>query len=339
MPVIATPTAVQTGGCTDQPNLPGAANPAPLPVSCIGQSILAPATPKDASTGKAILTRTFAVEIRGQQKATIQFTMRDRQGTPVDLSHCACEPDGSLSLSVSDSDSDDDGTPECMYRLVFRMAEYLSGGGKEYAARYVDAKNGVVAVDLMPDDTKLPGIYFGEFALVEEDIDPTTGDSVVVFSNKFYVNIGRNLWNNRMHCQNPLGPPSISEVRMFLRDSSSDESYLLDNVAFTDEEIMQATWMPIAYWNETPPPVAYHSTATFPYRYNWLMAITGYLFLIVAEQQRRNNLQYSAAGVQVNDQNREMNYEQAAQNKLNDWKLFVRAKKVEINLANAYGGI
>lgn len=337
MPVTATPTAVQTGGCTDAPTLPGAANPNPLPVSCQGQHIIMPVTPRDATTGKVILTRTFAVEIKGQQKATIEYVMRDRNGIAVDLRHCLCQADGSSeSLSVNSSDSE----CPCPYKMVFRLCEYLSGGGCEFDVRLVDPENGKVAVDLNPEDTKHPGVFFGEFALIECDADVSdnpTSDSTVVFSNKIYVIVGRNLWNNRMSCASPAGPPSISEVRLHLRDTHSDESYLLDNVAFSDEEIAQATYLPVQYWNEIPPPIGTYTTISFPYRYHWLVAISGYLFLTVAEQQRRNNLTYSAGGVQVNDQNREPNYEQAAQRRLDEWRDFVKRKKAEINLSEAWG--
>ncbi len=336
MPVTATPTAVQTGGCTDQPVLPGANNPAPLPVSCRGQNIIVARTPTESTKGVAILTRTFTIEIPGQQKATIEYVMRDRNGAVVDLSDCLCQPDGSSSISLSDSSE----ACPCPYKIVFRLAEYLSGGGCKFDARIVDAANGKVAVDLKPEDTTHPGVYFGEFALEECDADLSdnpTGDTTVVFSNKIYVIIGRNLWNNRMNCHAPAGPPSISEVRLHLRDTSPEESFLLDNVAFGDEEIALATYLPVQYWNEIPPPIGIHTTISFPYRYHWLMAIAGYLFLTVAEQQRRNNIAYSAGGVQINDQNREPNYEQAAKTRLDEWKEFVKRKKAEINLSNAFG--
>lgn len=352
MPVLATPTAAQTGGCTDTPVLPGARNPDPLPVACRNQHIIVPRTPTEAVTGKPILTRTFAVEIKGQQAATIQYVMRDRNGVPVDLRSCLCQNGSSESLEylgdpiTSSISSNSLGPAEdcpCNYKLVFRLCEYLSGGhGKEFPVRGVDLQHGVVAVDVAPEDTTLPGVYFGEFALIECDLnlaDNSTGDSTVVFSNRIYVIIGRNLWNNRMHCGQPAGPPSIAEVRLHLRDTEASESYLLDNVAFSDEEIAMATYLPVQYWNEIPPPIGIHTTTSFPYRYHWLMAISGYLFLTVAEQQRRNNLQYSAGGVAINDQNREPNYEQAAKTRLDEWRSFVMRKKAEINLGLAFGHV
>ena len=352
MPVIATP-AGNPGGCTDQPVLPGAKNPAPLPVSCMNQHILCPRTPTEPTTGKAVLTRTHAVEVKGEQKASIDHIMRDVNGNAVDLRTCLCvEEEGSESSSVSaDSASASSSSSEsagecdaCEYKMVFRLAEYLTGGGCEFPVEVVDAAAGHVRVNLEPKDTCNPGVYFGEFALVEcatkEQIEAApTGDTTVLFSNHMYVYIGRNLWNNRMNHTGPQGPPSISEVRLHLRDTSPDESFLLDNLAFSDEEITQAMCLPVQYWNEIPPPIGTHTTQNFPYRYHWLMAIAGYLFLTAAEQMRRNNLRYSASGVNIDDQNKEPNYEQAAARRIQEFKDFVTRKKAQINLEGAYGGI
>lgn len=372
MPVIATPAGTP-GDCSNDQVSASNGGASALPVSCMNQHIIVPRTPTEPSTGNAVLTRTHAIEITGGKQVSIDYIMRDVNGTPVDLRVCMCLPtrensdldensdslESSVSLSSENSSNSEsvsqsasqsssqrsESTSEsssssseescvCAHKMVFRLNEYLSGGqGCELPVQLVDAENGKVRVDLSETDTSRPGVYFGEFGLVECETE------VLVFSNRVYVVIGRNLWNNRMSCTGPLGPPSISEVRLHLRDTDPSESFLLDNLAFSDEEIALAMYLPVQYWNEIPPPIGIHTTASFPYRYHWLMAIAGYLFLTAAEQQRRNNLQYAASGVQVNDQNREPNYEQASQRRLEEFKLFVRRKKAEINLENAWGGL
>lgn len=334
MPITGTP-AGNPETCTVD-GTPGAVLPNPSPVSCVGQHVLAPREPKEPSTGTPLLTRTRAIEIPGQQKAEISHIMRDADGSPVDLSGCLCTDEGgSLSLSESSSESD----CACAYNMVFRLNEYLSGGsGVDYPVTVADAAAGSVTAVLPEEATCTPGVYFGQFVLVECTTDTEDLDRPV-FSNTVYVHIGRNLWNNRMGSHGPLGPPSLPEIRMHLRDTDPAESYLLDNLAFSDEEIMQAIWLPVQYWNEIPPPVSIHTTSNFPYRYHWLMAISGYLFLTAAEQMRRNNLQYSAAGVNINDQDKEPNYEKAAQRRLDEFKIFVARQKGTINLENCYGGV
>jgi hypothetical protein len=156
------------------------------------------------------------------------------------------------------------------------------------------------------------------------------------YSNTFYLTIDSGLYTGEI-----FGPPSIAEVRLSLRDSGPAESMLLNNLAFSDEEIAMAIARPVQLWNETPPHLrTYHyTTTTFPFRYYWLEAIAGTLFLLAAEYYRRNNLTYSAANVSVNDLDKEPQYEAAGQRRLQMYKEFVRAKKSELNLNQFYGGI
>jgi hypothetical protein len=60
---------------------------------------------------------------------------------------------------------------------------------------------------------------------------------------------------------------------------------------------------------------------------------------MVAEQYRRNQLNYSAAGLSVDDQNKEGSYEQAGQIRWQAYREWVRSKKAEINLESGYGEI
>jgi hypothetical protein len=206
----------------------------------------------------------------------------------------------------------------------------------EFTATVEDAANGWVSVDLPTTLTRQPGIYIGEFAAVATDTsNPNRPVDAVLFSNVFYLNIERGAWSK----QRAKGPPTLAEVRLHLRDSAGVESYLLDTVRWDDAEIAMAAERAVAYWNEVPPPIRTYSTRNFPFWFHWLDAIAGYLFLMAAEQYRANNLQYSAAGISVNDQDKEMPYEGAAKRRLDDWKRFVRDKKVQLNLDQCWGGL
>lgn len=337
MPVTATPRAQAVNCSTDSPvtNIP----PTLGAISCRNLHILTPASPVDAGTGKQVLTRTHVIKLQSAQKATIEFTLRGPNGNPVDLRDCTCTDNGgSLSLSASVAE----GECDCPYKVVFRLREYLAGGTiLQSEATIVDAAAGKVAVTLESINTNISGVYFGQFAVIECDSELTdnpTCDTVPIFSNQFYIHVGRNLWGQGSSCGN--GPPTIAEIRMALRDSGPAESYLLDAMAFSDEEIAAATWMPIQYWNEIPPSLAYQfSTADFPYRYHWMQAIIGHLFQSCAEQQRRNTLTYSAGGIQIRDQDREPNYTEAAKARLDEWKEFVARKKAEIIYASVYQSV
>jgi len=175
-------------------------------------------------------------------------------------------------------------------------------------------------------------MFFAQMVMYET----VDGDPNPVLTNHFYLVINRDLLQNNDFGM-LSGPPTIAEVRLFLRDSGNAESYLLDNFKFDDAEIALAIMLPVQYWNEIPPPVNRFNTMNFPFRYHWLHAISGHLMNMVAEHQRANHLEYSAGGVSVNDKNKELNYSQIAHLRLEEYKQFVRAKKIEINIRSGYG--
>lgn len=341
MPVTAT-AAGNPGGCTDVPVLPGGKTPSPAAVSCAGQHVIATNNPREPVKGTPLLTKIRAFNIPGRRQADLEYQMTDVQGRPVDLRECLCDDEGgSLSLS-----SESGSLAACNYYVEFRLQEYMSRGNSDGSnalcvkeAEVVDAATGLVRVSLTKDDTGIPGVYFGSFALLEKTDDEN--DPIVIFTNTFYVHIGRDLYTalKSGDGRSAGGPPSIAEVRLHLRDTDPAESFLLDNLKFDDAEIAHATYLPVEEWNETPPPIGTYNTTNFPYRYHWLMAIAGHLFLIAAEHQRANNLTYAASGVSVNDMDKAPDYEQAATRRLEQWRKWMRHKKAEINLGMAYGGI
>lgn len=349
MPVIATPAATPRTLCCEETPYGGELATVP----CDGQNIVS--TTATTVRGQPVLNKMRAISLRGGSEAVIEWTMHDRDGNPVDLSGCVetCAASASSAaaqvpevgeiaaplLSSSEPVSSESLGLPCKepYAIRFRIREALSLGCSpvpcrmEYPARVIDAENGRVRVTLPRTATNTPGVYFGEMALVRTDATPEP----VMFSNTFYVYIDRALWS----AKGPKGPPSIAEIRLHLRDSGGAENFLLDNVKFDDAEIALAVQRPVQYWNEVPPPIETYSTQNFPFRYHWLEGICANLFLMVAEHFRANNLQYQAAGVAVNDQDKMGVYEEAAARRNAAFQSFVRAKKVEMNIAKCYGGI
>ncbi|NDC55349.1 MAG: DUF2479 domain-containing protein [Alphaproteobacteria bacterium] len=318
MAVIATPTLVSQDVCAVGPS-----QSAVVPVnavSCADQNKIG--APISAQNGQAVLTRMRAVNITQGQTATIKWQLHNKDGIPVDLSACEIS------------------TPENQLKVVFRMKEQIALGNQNpiqsLDATIVDAEKGEVEVALPETMVGIPGIYYGEMALVshatEENAQPQ-----VVFSNLFYVVINRGTFGTTV---TPGGAPSIAEVRLHLRDSSPNESFLLENLMFDDAEIALAIARPVQYWNEIPPPLdQVYNTQNFPFRYHWLEGICANLFLMVAEQFRRNQLQYQAGGIAVDDQNKEANYERAGQTRWQAYRDWVRATKASINLEGCYGEV
>jgi len=335
MPIDATP--ITGAGCVSQlPQYPGQPTPSQIAVSCNNRNVFTTQPGTEAVSGAPILSRLRSVRLPANQPATLKHILHTDQGQPVNVSDCVCSED---SLSGSDAGSS---VAECAYAVRFTMQEAMQFEAAcpviDVAATVVNGSAGEVQVELLPGQLSAPGVYTGQFSLVRLT-ETEDEEDVTILSNLFYVIVGRNLTRLDGNAS-AQGPPTIPEVRLFLRDTSPAESFLLEGVKFSDEEIAYAIQLPVMYWNEVPPPLnPVYTTANFPYRYHWLIAITGYLFLTASEQQRANNLQYNAGGTAVNDQDKELSYEAAAERRLQEWRTFVRHKKTSLNLALGWGSL
>lgn len=311
MAVIATPVAHPIVQCCDN-----TAQPVLTPVTCAGQNVLSATT--STVNGQPVVGRMRAISITQGQCATIEWQMHDQDGVPVSLSACNALP----------------------FKVVLRLKEQLSLGNVNPALQVDgtidDASKGAVKAVLTGGMVDTPGIYYAEFALINVPAQ-TQNQPCVVFSNTFHLIVNRSTFN--METQ-PGGAPSIAEVRLHLRDSSPAESFLLDRLMFDDAEIALAITRPVQYWNEVPPPLdRLYNTQNFPFRYHWLEGICANLFLMVAEQYRRNQFNYSAGGLNVDDQNKEGSYERAGQTRWQAYREWVRGTKASINLEGCWGEV
>lgn len=337
MSVIGTPVL--------SPEPPAPEQTTPTLTECTDLNKIAPEVSHYYS--KLVLARMRSVRIRCGQHVEIEWTVVDSKGYPVDLTECgfpAVVEASSLSSYSSSSYSSlsSAAVEEGGVGFKFRIRENLSLGldprpaQVEYPVHLVDAASGKVKIILSKGSTGVPGVYFAELAVF--DNYGVEDEEMMLFSNVFYVLMERGQFGSGAHMR--AGPPSIMEVRLHLRDSTPAESLLLDNIKFDDAEIAMAISRPLEYWNEIPPDLGMRATTqNFPFRYHWLEGICANLFYMVAENFRANNLTYSAAGVRVDDQNKEPNYLKAAERRNAEWKNFVRRKKSEINLNAAWGGI
>ena len=133
------------------------------------------------------------------------------------------------------------------------------------------------------------------------------------------------------------GPLTIAEVRLSMRDNVPEDNFLLDDVEFSDTEIAWAINRPVDHWNESLPAVNVYNPTSFPYRYNWSKAVVGELCLLAARWYRRNTLNYSAGGVQVQDRARAQEYEEVGRQLLTDYKEWMLREKVRLNVKLGWG--
>ncbi len=286
--------------------------------------------------GCPVLTRVKAFAVQQGIPATLRHIFRQRvTGKVIDLSYILPATGDSLSDSEANC-----AVEHSAGRVKVRIKETLGTGfGStnpmwELAGDIVDPVKGLVEVVLPPDVVEQAGIYEMGWGLCDDN-------GTVVLSELVLLSIERSLFaQDPLTVARDLGPPTLGEIRLSIRDSAPSENLLLRDVEFSTEEILDAIRRPIAYWNEAPPPVARHTTRSFPYRENWRKAVAGYLFQTAADKYRRNHLPYSAAGLSVDDMNKETQYLNTARMVLQEYRDWVQATKIGVNLRlmNGYVG-
>lgn len=305
----------------------------PQEFNCNTQDVIRPL--QTAVEGCPVLPKLQCHEIQMGQRAQLLWNFKSPQGKPVNLINCM----GSCSYSAaSNPQFDAGGTPSCGVTLRLREITGVDPVNDlviSVTGAIVDPSTGLVRAEPLPTAiVRAAGLYLEEWAFFDNNGD-------MVFSNQCYLFVNRGLFGlNSDPFQQNLGPPTLSEIRLSLRDNSAADNTLLDAVEFDAAEIAQAVTRPVQYWNETPPPLRpLQTTKTFPFREMWLLGIQMNLLETAASHYRRNRLDYTAGGLSVDDKNKEGEYKAAAAQLRQQFQEMVRAKKIEINLAAFSGTI
>jgi hypothetical protein len=259
--------------------------------------------------GKPSWKRLKSVECKTGNPITINWTMLDKNGDPVnfsDITNATAKAKIRETLSINPTNP-----------------------GIEIICNIIDATTGRVDIPLNQDVVRYPGVSVVEVAIFNQ-----TGE--IVFSNEFWLVINRSQWSSDV----VSGPPTIAEIRLHLRDSSPEDNLWRDIEEFDLAEIAACISRPVMYWNESPPPIdLIYNTSNFPFRYNWLNGITACLYQLAARWYRRVHLPYSAGGVSIDDKNKSQEYELIGQKLWEEYKIWVLHKKVQINADSAWGSV
>lgn len=283
--------------------------------------------------GCPVLPKLQCHEIQMGQDARLLWNMKDTSGSVVDLSTCASE----CSVSSEAQEFDSVGPVNCGIELRLRELSGFDPNDSIYSVSttILDASTGYVRSASLPEElVRNPGVYLEEWAL-------TTPDGRMLFSNQCISFVRRGLFGISAdpNLRN-LGPPTIEEIRLAMRDNSPADNLLLDDIEFDSAEIAQAVLRPIQFWNEIPPPVRPAlTTKTFPFREMWMLGIQSYLLEIAAHHYRRNQLAYNAGGIAIDDKNKEQYYSAAARQLTVRFQEMARAKKIEINISLFSGSV
>jgi len=246
------------------------------------------------------------------------------------LSSSSSSSTGSLSSSSSSSSSgipsDVGGTPlPTGWNAVYRIKQmYTSIEVIAYYMTVVDASKGLFSVTMSPGDIKSPGILLAEVAIFDDQ-------NRMRLIDRRYLKVIPTL-----QTQN-FGQIMPSDVRMALWDYCPEQNTLLDDYEFSEDMIIHMIRRPLDLWNEIPPDIHYAMPQNFRYREHWLRCTVGYLLVAAGRLMRRNNLQYNAGGLSVDDDAGGEGYISEGERLIEEYKRWAHNKKVELNVSRGYG--
>lgn len=339
--------------------------PATTTQACNEQNVVTP----DVATqdGCEVLERIKSLTVQRGTAAVLEWQFTNAQGQPIDLTSClnacgdglVCDSSES-SISVDEVDPCDEGgecypcppvsaevkacppcpgqppQPQCGPVVRAREASFINGGDLVYECplTVVDAGTGLVRWSVPKQLTSCPQVYKVEWAVNDECGCP-------LFVNESFMVVSSGLFGLTNVDDSRKGPPSLQEIRLVMRDSGPADNPLLQEVEFSDVEILYALVRPIRQFHELPPPLrtCVFTTKGFPWKEHWLKATVGHLYQSAAAFYRRNRLKHTSGGINLDDRNKENEYNNASERMLGEWLNFIQAKKVECNAAEAFGSV
>jgi len=268
-----------------------------------------------------------AIRVPQGGRKQVVFRLTNNEGQPMDLSQ---EVENPPAKPADFSPQRQAVGANCSIRLRARAGDPLRGPVVfDIEGEILDqTKNkGYVQFTLDTTDTKHAGAFEATIGRIVSDLYLSdTWECLVVVEPNAFAAYGSN------------GPITLPEVRLALLDldnltDGAPFSNLLDDVEFTDTEIIFAIRRVVDMWNETPPPVCYYSPTNFPYRYWWLEGTCAHLLLMGAARYRRNRLAYQAGGISIDDQSKANEYEQNGQQRMAAFREWMQTEKYRINMS------
>lgn len=290
----------------------------PSSVDCSEQIIIRPRVTRVEN--QPILAKVPSLITSQGVTPVLEMVLRDPEGRPINLTNCGFNSSNSSSSAASSP------------RVVGKLREAINLSPLDPAidldAAVWDADSGTIRCRLPAAATELNGISRGQWAMLDSD-------NSVLFTSTFFLVVDRGEFGISV---NNRGVPSPSDIRVFLRDSSPEDNYLLSELEFDLTEIVESSLRCIDFFNSAQPPIPQKfNTVTFPNPVILLNGIMGYLYQIAAKHYRRNHLPYSAGGMQIDDKNKANEYEQMGAQMVGEYQQWVKNKKAQFNAQNWNG--
>lgn len=246
------------------------------------------------------------IRITTGMKAQFQFRLtKDIQGTvPSDL----CDVD----------------------RAVFICLDCSNLQNKLFQVQCQIQADGYIHLQLGPKQiNNIPGIHYAIIQCYDRD-----QCVIKVFKCILEIQPGftGNATNNR--------PITIGQVRMAVFDTCAQQNVLLDDLEFSDVQIVYSLQRAISDWNDMAP--ALHDNMTicnFPYKSKLCVGAIGHLLTMAAYRYLRNQMRHSNAGLTYDDQDKGQLYMQLGQANKQQWTSWVQTKKTQLNMQQCMGTI
>lgn len=263
----------------------------------------------------ACLAEVPVIKLAQGQQTVKDVVLRDDQGNPLNLSEL-----------LSPVDSSSSGGAALAVKLA--VSQCLNASNVEYTldGEVVSAEDGEVRFAFEPSHTDKPGFFVASMGAFVDD--------VLRANQMFYIEVAPTNF-----VTNTGGPISIAEVRMELMDTCPDANYLLDELEFTDADILHAIRKAVDVFNELPPPIGGYPYDAFPFRANWMKAAAGFLLQTVSHKYRRNRLQYSAGGVTIADQEKAEEYFSVGKRLEQEYVEWALQRRISMNIRSGFGSV
>lgn len=302
----------------------------PSIIECSDQLVLRPSITR--VDGRPVLTKTVAVSTSQGMAPVIEMVLRDSEGRPINFTSC-----GFTDYSSSSSSAGPQGRVVLKAKEVF--APSTAAPLVDVEGLFVNAAAGVVRARIPASATLNNGIFEGNWGVL-------SAEGELLTSNKFYLVVENSQFARPSALPNS-GMPSVETIRVYLRDSGPADNPLLNTLEFDLPEICEAMIVCVQYWNTMQPPIRLKfTTLNFPETSAIINGIMGELYLAAAKHYRRNQLNYSAGGLSIDDKNKSQEYEAIGERMLQDYLKWVRMVKVQINkeawdgsFSSAYNGL
>ena len=263
----------------------------------------------------------------GGAPVTVDYTVRDAAGSPVDLS-------GYFDPSQAGTD-DENGI---FIRFAFAddtlVAKYVEQGN------VVDAREGKIQFEIPAYVYEMPCIYSFYVAVGNKKTYILDNKPIYIGPRKGILLVEWTPFNAHVpNCSVPHRVvPSLEDVRRKL-DDFVGKNDLMAQVEYSSDDIVNAMISPLRIFNETPPRLRrFHFTlTTFPYYENWVLGTAAELLRISVVHYVRNKLLSAHGGIQGDEKARDREYMQLASQYKEEYREFCRFEKHRLNFSMGQG--